>query len=208
MPIDAAQQPEEACEVAAWERSSKIVQSRGVGDVTPEAYRARGKGERIAYCVETAGDLGLALVACTARGVCAVLLGDDAVALQEELRRRFSAAELRQDEAVRDQLEAVLATLQGHSPHVEFTLALQGTAFQARVWAALRAIPRGQTRTYGQLATDLGVPKAVRAVAQACAANPVAVLVPCHRVLGADGLLTGYRWGVARKQALLNAESS
>ena len=175
--------------------------------MTAKQYRARGKGERIGYIVGSApGELGLLLVAATARGVCAVLLGGDAGELERELGRRFPAALVEPDSHLEPQLRAVL--LAEPAAASELPLDLRGTAFQARVWAALRAIPRGETRSYAQVAAAVGNPKAVRAVARACAENPAALLVPCRRVIGGDGSLTGYRWGVERKRALLALEGA
>ena len=185
-------------------------------------YRARGAGEQIACCVADAPreELGKVLVAGTARGVCAVLLGASEAELVAELQRRFRAAVIvtekeqkkTEDAAalaaqVQQWTDAVLAQLREPAAARELPLDLRGTAFQARVWAALRAIPCGETRSYRELAASLGNAKAVRAVAQACGANPAAVVVPCHRVVGADGSLTGYRWGVERKRKLLEGEA-
>ena len=169
------------------------------------------KGERIGYMAAStpAAELGFLLVAASARGVCAVLLGDDAESLLRELRVRFPAAELEEDAALGEQWLRVAEALCGEgAAAADLPLDLRGTAFQARVWAALLAIPRGETRTYTELADSLGDRRAVRAVAHACAQNPVAGIVPCHRVVGADGRLTGYRWGLARKRALLEREGA
>jgi len=185
-------------------------------------YRAQGAGERIGYILAGAplpasgvepGDasagtgLGRLLVAATARGVCAVLLGDDDATLTAELTRRFPRAELAPDPALEPQVDGVLAQLTEHPGALALPLDLRGTAFQARVWAALRTIPRGTTQSYAQLAEAIGAPRSVRAVANACGQNPAAILVPCHRVVGSDGKLTGYRWGIERKRALLALES-
>lgn len=179
-------------------------------------YRAQGAGERIGYILAgaplpasgaSAGiGLGRLLVAATARGVCAVLLGDDNAALTAELTRRFPRAELAPDPTLGPHLDAILAELTEHPGSLALPLDLRGTAFQARVWAALRTIPRGTTQSYAQLAEAIGAPRSVRAVANACGQNPVAIVVPCHRVVGSNGKLTGYRWGVERKRALLALE--
>jgi AraC family transcriptional regulator of adaptative response/methylated-DNA-[protein]-cysteine methyltransferase len=170
-------------------------------------YRGRGAGERIGYTLAAAGTtLGRVLVAATERGVCAVLLGDDEAALTAELVRRFPCADLRPDPGLTPLLSAVLAGLEEHPSAHALPLDLRGTAFQARVWAALGAIPRGATTSYAQLAAAIGSPRAVRAVARACAQNPAAIVVPCHRVVASDGKLTGYRWGLERKRALLAIE--
>lgn len=177
--------------------------------MAPLAYRRGGEGLQIRWSlVHTA--LGQALVAATERGICAVALGDDAAALERELREEFPRAQLQRVDSGRDdflapRLRAVadaLAQKQGQVP-----VELIGTAFQQRVWAALMRIPVGETRSYSELAAELGAPRATRAVARACAGNRVAVLVPCHRVIRGDGTPGGYRWGIPRKQALLAAES-
>jgi AraC family transcriptional regulator of adaptative response/methylated-DNA-[protein]-cysteine methyltransferase len=148
--------------------------------------------------------LGLALVAESSLGLCAVLLGDDAEALRNELQARFPAATLTEGDA--SLAAPVVAALASPQRPLETPLDLRGTQFQQQVWQALCKIPVGTTVSYTEIAQQIGVPKGVRAVAQACAANPVAVLVPCHRVVKSDGQLSGYRWGVARKQALLEQE--
>ncbi len=177
--------------------------------MAPQAYRRGGEGLEIRWSmVDTA--LGQALVAVTERGVCAVLLGDDARTLAEELQAEFPRATLRRVDAGRDQFLAprvqavaqALACGRGSVP-----VELVGTAFQQRVWEALMRIPAGETRSYAELAGSLGMPRGARAVARACAGNRVAVLVPCHRVIRGDGSLGGYRWGLPRKQALLDAEA-
>ncbi|WP_146908109.1 methylated-DNA--[protein]-cysteine S-methyltransferase [Arenimonas daejeonensis] len=177
--------------------------------MAPLAYRRGGEGLQIRWSlVDTA--LGQALVAATERGICAVSLGDDAAVLERELHEEFPRAELQRVDSGRDdflapRLRAVadaLAQKQGQVP-----VELIGTAFQQRVWAALMRIPAGETRSYSELAAELGAPRATRAVARACAGNRVAVLVPCHRVIRSDGAPGGYRWGLPRKQALLAAES-
>lgn len=174
--------------------------------MTPGRFRNGGLGVRIAFAHRRTG-LGYLLLAATDRGLCAVRLGDTAAAVRAELAAEFPRATLVEDRAA----------LEGHFVAVEALLAgdtarppldIEATAFQARVWQALLRIPRGKTVTYGELARTLGRPTAVRAVAGACAANPVAVVVPCHRVVGKGGALTGYRWGVERKRALLETESA
>lgn len=153
--------------------------------------------------------LGLALVAWTDRGVCAVLLGDDQAALTLDLEARLPHASLVAAEASADDpLSRVIALIE--SPRVAQPIAIdaRGTAFQRSVWAALREIAPGSTSSYTELALRIGRPGAVRAVAGACAANPLAVVIPCHRALRSDGSLAGYRWGVERKRALLSREGS
>lgn len=175
----------------------------------PLAYRRGGDGMQLRWTdIDTA--MGHALVAVSERGVCAVLLGDDPRALQAELEREFPRAALQRvddgrDEFLAPRVREVADALArgGTSVPVE----LVGTAFQHRVWEALMKIPAGQTRTYAELAQDIGQPRAARAVARACAGNRVAVLVPCHRIVRGDGSLGGYRWGLPRKQALLENEA-
>jgi AraC family transcriptional regulator of adaptative response/methylated-DNA-[protein]-cysteine methyltransferase len=135
------------------------------------------------------------------------MLGDKAGALETLLRQQFSAAEIFPDATgMAEQVSGILAAMTDHPAAGDLPLDLRATAFQARVWQALRQIPRGETRSYADLARAVGQPKAVRAVARACASNPVAIAVPCHRVIGSDGGLTGYRWGIERKKTLLALE--
>ena len=174
--------------------------------MTPSAYRARGAGETIQFATGPAS-LGQVLVGITAQGICAILLGDDPALLEADLRTRFTRAHIDPaPEAVATLLADVVALVDDPRAGHDLPLDVRGTAFQRRVWEALQAIPPGQTLSYGALAIQLGMPRAVRAVASACAANAVAVAIPCHRVIGATGALTGYRWGIARKQALLARE--
>lgn len=176
--------------------------------MAPQAYRRGGEGLELRWSlVPTA--LGQALVAVTERGVCAVLLGEDAGALEADLRAEFPCATLRRVDAGRDEflaprVRAVAEALSDRAGAVPVELI--GTAFQQRVWEALMRIPAGETRSYAELADSLGMPRGARAVARACAGNRVAVLVPCHRVIRGDGSLGGYRWGLPRKQALLDSE--
>ena len=140
-------------------------------------------------------------------GVCAILLGDDPDALVRDLQRRFANARLiGADEAFETMVAKVVGLIERPAAPVELPLDIRGTAFQRRVWEALRAIPAGETRSYGEVAAGLGAPAAVRAVAGACAANPLAVAIPCHRVVRLGGGLSGYRWGIERKRALLQRE--
>ena len=178
----------------------------GMLGMRPSRYRAGGAGERIQHAVGH-GSLGAVLVAATERGICAILLGDDEAALETDLRARFPRADLAPvDATFTDWVRQVVAFVEQPGDGLALPLDIRGTAFQRRVWEALQAIPPGQTVSYGALASRLGQPSAVRAVASACAANKVAVAVPCHRVVGVGGALTGYRWGVARKRALLERE--
>lgn len=167
--------------------------------------RPRPAGEPLRYGISPC-PLGYLLLAASANGVCALLFGDQPTALEAELRQRFASAELqRDDHGLGDWLSAVLSQLHEPARAAHLPLDLRGTAFQQQVWQALQTIPRGQTRRYGDLATQLATHP--RAIARACASNPLGLLVPCHRVVAADGGLSGYRWGVARKQALLAAEA-
>jgi AraC family transcriptional regulator, regulatory protein of adaptative response / methylated-DNA-[protein]-cysteine methyltransferase len=151
--------------------------------------------------------LGWLLVARSDRGVCAVLLGNDARDLEEDFRTRMPSAKLEDgDEACAYIAATVAARVENPSVPLDFTLDARGTPFQLRVWKALRAIPAGMTVSYSELARQVGTPEAVRAVASACGANPIALAVPCHRVVSKDGSLGGYRWGVERKRALLQRE--
>jgi AraC family transcriptional regulator of adaptative response/methylated-DNA-[protein]-cysteine methyltransferase len=174
--------------------------------MTPSAWRAGGAGERITFALGH-GALGCVLVAATARGLCAILLGDSAASVQDELRQRFPRAALQPGDAgFADLVAQVVAFVDQPGDSLGLPLDIRGTAFQRRVWEELRRIPAGRTLTYTELADRIGAPSAVRAVAGACAANRLAVAVPCHRVVAADGTLAGYRWGLSRKQALLARE--
>jgi len=175
--------------------------------MAPARYRQGGTGETIRYALARAS-LGEVLVAATARGVCAILLGDAGNALLADLRARFPQADL---VAAGPDFAGLLANAVAlvDTPHaaVELPLDVRGTAFQQRVWQALRAVPPGQTISYAQLAERLGMPQGARAVAAACAANPAAIAIPCHRVVRNDGALAGYRWGIERKRRLLACEA-
>ncbi len=175
--------------------------------MTPHTYRNGGTGMQVRYAT-AACSLGRLLVAATKRGICAVKLGDSDAELERLLRDEFGCADLGRDHADLDEwVGAVLAHLEGQNPHLELPLDIRATAFQRQVWQALQRIPYGETRTYSQVATMIGRPSAVRAVAHACAVNPVALLIPCHRVVRTDGGLGGYRWGLARKSDLLRREA-
>ncbi|HEY4240434.1 MAG TPA: bifunctional DNA-binding transcriptional regulator/O6-methylguanine-DNA methyltransferase Ada [Kofleriaceae bacterium] len=176
--------------------------------MTPTAYKAGGKALPIRFAVGQCS-LGAILVAATERGVCAILLGDDPEELVHDLERRFPRAKLDGADPSFDALVArAVAVVEGTQPASSLPLDIRGTAFQQRVWAELTAIPLGATRSYHEIAAAIGQPKAVRAIAQACAANSLAVAIPCHRVIRTDGALSGYRWGVERKRALLERERS
>lgn len=174
--------------------------------MTPAAYRKGGKGMHIHYTVVEC-PLGYLLVAATERGVCAVSLGDAPEYLESELRADYPAADLSRDDAgLGEWMTALLDHLEGQQPHLELPLDVQATAFQWRVWQELRAIPYGETRSYGEIAAAIGNPKAVRAVGSACASNKVSLVIPCHRAVRENGRLGGYRWGLGRKQRLLDQE--
>jgi AraC family transcriptional regulator of adaptative response/methylated-DNA-[protein]-cysteine methyltransferase len=176
--------------------------------MTPATYRRGGQGARIGYTI-AATRLGRLLVAATESGICFVSLGDDDAALAAALAGEYPAAEIARapGKELSEWVDAILSYLDGEEPHLDLPLDIQATAFQWRVYEALRAIPYGSTRSYRAVAEALGQPTAARAVARACATNPVALVVPCHRVIGEDGGMRGYRWGVERKQALLDQES-
>ena len=174
--------------------------------MTPGTYRRGGQGVTVSYAIAPS-PLGRILVAATPRGLCAVRFGDSAADLERELRAEFHAATLVRDElAMRAFIEPLLASLRGERVTIDVPIDVRAPAFQKRVWDALRRIPAGETRSYSDVAKEIGEPKAVRAVARACAGNPVAVAVPCHRVVRSDGELAGYRWGIARKRKLLEQE--
>lgn len=174
--------------------------------MTPSDYRAGGAHAEIRFAIGECS-LGAILVAQSARGVCAILLGADPEALVRELQDQFPAAALMGGEADFEQLVArVVGFVEAPRQGLDLPLDIRGTAFQQRVWQALRNIPAGTTVSYTELAQRLGAPRAVRAVAGACAANVLAVAIPCHRVVRKDGDLSGYRWGVERKRALLDRE--
>ena len=197
----------DAIYAAGFNSSSRFYASApAVLGMTPMAFRAGGNGAAIRFAIG-ACTLGAILVAATDKGICAILLGDDPEALARDLQDRFPKAQLLGAEA---DFERVVASVVGmvEAPEIGLDLPLdvRGTAFQQRVWQALRAIPAGRTVSYAELAQLVGVPKGARAVAGACAANALAVAIPCHRVVRNDGSISGYRWGVERKQALLERE--
>ena len=183
-------------------------QARALG-MTASAFRRGGRGEHIAYSVVPCR-LGQLLVAATEKGACCILLGEETEALVRDLASRFPAASLVSDvEALTAMVREVVRLVERpHEPRgLELPLDLRGTAFQRRVWQALRELPSGRTVTYEELARSIDAPKSARAVASACARNPLAVAVPCHRVIGKDGSLSGYRWGLERKRELLRLEA-
>lgn len=175
--------------------------------MTPTAFRAGGAGAEIRFAIGQCA-LGAILVARTDKGVCAIMLGDDPDALLRALQDRFHNARLiGADRAFEALVAQVVGFVEAPRLGLDLPLDLRGTAFQQRVWRALRDIPAGATASYADIARAIGAPLAVRAVAGACAANPVALAIPCHRVVRSDGALSGYRWGVARKRALLEREA-
>jgi AraC family transcriptional regulator, regulatory protein of adaptative response / methylated-DNA-[protein]-cysteine methyltransferase len=176
--------------------------------MTPGAVRRGGAGAVIRFAVGEAS-LGAVLVAATNKGVCAILLGDDPQALVRDLQDRFPRAEFKGGDAEFERTVAeVVGLVEAPGQRLDLPLDIRGTAFQQRVWAALSAIPSGKTATYAEIARVIGQPKAVRAVAQACGANPLAIAIPCHRVVRSDGDLSGYRWGVERKRKLIDREAA
>jgi AraC family transcriptional regulator of adaptative response/methylated-DNA-[protein]-cysteine methyltransferase len=175
--------------------------------MTPSAYRQGGKSMRIGYTIVDC-PLGRLLIAATEKGICAVCLGDSDAVLETAIFNEYPAAEIQRDGVALSQwVGALLRHLSGQEPQLDLPIDVQATAFQWRVWQALRAIPYGSTRSYSEIAESLGDAKAVRAVARACATNPVAIVVPCHRVVRENGDLGGYRWGVERKRQLLAQEA-
>ncbi len=176
--------------------------------MTPSAFRRKGEGVAIQYTILST-ELGKLLVATTERGICSVRFGENDAALLRELKEDFGASEIVRDpEKLEPIVLQVKQLLHGQAAALNIPLDLRGTAFQQMVWEELRRIPAGQTRSYTEIANTLGRPKAVRAVANACASNPVALVVPCHRVVQKSGSLAGYRWGVKRKAALLEKEAA
>ena len=192
---------------AGYGSSSRVYeQAHAQLGMTPATYSRGAPGTRIAFTVVPCV-LGRLLVAATARGICRVGLGSGAADLEAGLRAEFPAADVRRDRgALAASVGALLRYLDGRAEPLDLPVDLRATAFQRRVWEALRRIPYGATRSYAEIARAIGKPTATRAVARACAANPAALVIPCHRVVRADGGLGGYRWGVARKRALLEQE--
>jgi AraC family transcriptional regulator of adaptative response/methylated-DNA-[protein]-cysteine methyltransferase len=192
---------------AGFESSGRFYEGSGARlGMTPSEYREGGKGTEIQFATGQCS-LGSVIVGQTARGVCFIAMGDDPLDLRRELEVQFPKAQLIAGDAkFARTIDAVVRAIEAPAKEWKLPLDVQGTVFQQHVWQALRQIPPGTTRTYTEVAKMLGMPKAVRAVARACATNPVAVAVPCHRVIRGDGSLAGYRWGVDRKQKLLDRE--
>src|SRR6266702_3397736 len=175
--------------------------------MTPATYARGGAGIDIAFAVLPCS-LGQLLVAATPRGVCRVSLGDSAASLEAGLAAEFPAARIRKDQtSLEAAVTAILAYLDGSEPHLDLPLDIRATAFQRRVWQELQRIPYGETRSYADVARRIGSPTASRAVARACATNPAALIIPCHRVVREDGEMGGYRWGLERKKTLLQQEA-
>lgn len=199
---------------AGYGSGSRVYEKTGqLLGMTPADYRRGGTGVAIRYTTLST-PLGVLLVAASARGICAVMLGDSENALVVGLQQEFPAATVERVDAGRDEwlaamIDRVSAEIGSGAPRpaTDVPVDIRASAFQWRVWQALQHIPRGQTRSYAQIAQAIGAPRAVRAVASACARNRLAVVVPCHRVIRADGSLGGYRWGIARKRALLEREA-
>ena len=187
--------------------SRSLYEKAGEGlGMTPATYKKGGKNMKIDYTIVDSR-LGKLMVAATEKGICSVSFGDDEAGLKGELEKEFFAANIKKNDALlKDAVSAILKSLDGEKTILSLPLDLRASAFQMRVWSELRKIPRGETRSYGQIAAQLGNPNAFRAVARACATNPVALVNPCHRVIAADGKLSGYRWGIERKAELLALE--
>ena len=199
----------EAIYGSGFSSTSRAYDGAALG-MTPTRFAQGGKGERIGWC-SAHTRFGWVIAGATGLGLCWLSLAGSEEAAEMDLRSEFPAAEIRRDESLSRWIEAALKSVSRDAPLIQSrpgmdSLDIRGTVFQLRVWQALRKIPCGETRTYSQLAREMGEPRATRAVARACAMNRVALMVPCHRVVGADGSLTGYRWGVGRKRALLAAE--
>lgn len=192
---------------AGFSSSSRLYErSSAELGMTPATYGRGGQGAIISYTIAPCS-LGLLLVAATERGVCAVKLGDSDTRLIADLKKEYPSAEIhRADSILSEPVNKLLDYLSGNQPDLQLPLDIQATAFQWQVWESLRSIPYGETRSYRAVAKAVGRPTAVRAVARACATNPVALLIPCHRVIREDQSLGGYRWGLERKDALLEQE--
>ena len=205
--LDQAETVTEAIYDAGFNSSGRFYASAPARlGMTPTRFRKGGAGETLRFAL---GDtsLGAILVAASAIGIAAIRFGDDPAALLRDFQDSFPNAQLVGGDADFERMVArVIASVEDPAAGLDLPLDIRGTAFQQRVWQALQAIPAGKTESYAEIAARLGAPKAVRAVAGACAANPVAVVIPCHRVVRSDGTLSGYRWGVARKRALLDRE--
>jgi AraC family transcriptional regulator, regulatory protein of adaptative response / methylated-DNA-[protein]-cysteine methyltransferase len=188
--------------------SSFYYKSTSPFGITPTEYQQGVHGIGIQFVVKP-GWLGWVLIAATQQGICTITLGDTAEALTTLLQHQFPHAQIREsDPTFEDWIEQVIAFVETPQRGLNLPLDIQGTAFQQRVWQALQTIAPGSTSSYSEIAQQIGNPKAVRAVARACASNQLAVVIPCHRVVGSDGSLRGYRWGSDRKRALLEREAA
>ena len=192
---------------AGYGSISRVYERRPTGrGMTPAAYRRGGKGIAMTYTIVDS-PVGRMMVAGTDKGICSVKLGDRDERLERDLRSEYPEARITHDQsALGGWVRTLLGHLNGSRPHVDLPIDVQATAFQWKVWRYLQSIPYGETRAYSDVARGIGKPSAVRAVARACATNPVCLVVPCHRIVGKDGSLTGYRWGVSRKKQLLDRE--
>jgi AraC family transcriptional regulator of adaptative response/methylated-DNA-[protein]-cysteine methyltransferase len=207
--LSAGSRVADAVAEAGYGSESRVYEDTGkLLGMTPGALRRGGAGETIRTALADC-PFGRLLVGATDTGVCFIGFAEPDDALLGDLRRRFPRANIIADDAaLTEAVQAIVDYMQEPRAGLALPLDLRGTAFQLRVWEALRRIPPGETRTYGEVARMIGAPAAVRAVARSCAVNPVSLAVPCHRVIGSDGALTGYRWGIPRKQALLARERS
>jgi AraC family transcriptional regulator, regulatory protein of adaptative response / methylated-DNA-[protein]-cysteine methyltransferase len=195
---------------AGFGGSSRLYEtSNGKLGMTPASYGKGGIGAEITYAIGKC-QLGRVMVAATAQGLCRVCFGDTVKTVEQELTDEFPEAALRRNEKdMAEILATVIAVIDNHAQKVgALPIDIRATAFQAKVWSYLTRIPAGETQTYGEIAAGIGVPKAARAVGRACGSNPIGVIIPCHRAVGASGSLTGYRWGIDRKKALLEIEGS
>jgi AraC family transcriptional regulator of adaptative response/methylated-DNA-[protein]-cysteine methyltransferase len=194
---------------AGYGSISRVYERRPTGrGMTPAAYRRGGRGMAMTYAIVDS-PVGRMMVAATDKGICSVKLGDRDDRLEQDLRREYPAASIARDQsALRTWVGALIGHLNGSRPHLDLPIDVQATAFQWKVWRYLQSIPPGETRAYSEVAKAIGKPAAVRAVARACATNPVCLVVPCHRVVGKNGSLAGYRWGIRRKKQLLDSERS
>lgn len=192
---------------AGYGSSSRLYERAGAAlGMTPATYRKGAPGINIDFTIAQS-PLGRLLLAATARGICRVMIGDSDKVLERELRQEYPHAIVRRnDRMLSAQVRTLVEHLRGGSPHADLPLDIRATAFQWQVWRQLQAIPFGETRTYREVAAAIGKPTAIRAVARACATNPVALLIPCHRVIRTDGSMGGYRWGIPRKEKLLEQE--
>jgi len=192
---------------AGYGSSSRVYERSDMSlGMTPATYQKGGAGAAINFTI-VESPLGRLLLAATTRGVCRVMIGDSDRALEADLKSEYPQATISRDDRILSaQVRSLISYLRGGSPHPDLPIDVRATAFQWRVWRELQAIPYGETRTYREVASAIGRPTATRAVARACATNPIALLIPCHRVIRTDGSMGGYRWGIKRKERLLEQE--